>query len=1032
MTKKKSRPPSPNERRIIEFLQYVNAWDTVPKIQRQSWDDFIETLKKPDTYPDVHGKTANDTAKKEGPGISFAVYNSRQARRNNGNVTGMRGMLLDLEEYQQSGKHPSRAWIKAVLAGTVYFVYSTNQHTPDRPRYRVVIYFSREVTVEEYLHLYDYFAARFAGVLDHVSKGLSTMAFLPRVPESRREYFEWFEGKGEFLDPRPLIMEAEQSSQSGVESNKGKATGYSYDDSNIIAVAIETLRITPYIKHLIKTGDASAFPGRDRSAMVATVVRSLLRYNKGISDETIAGVLFNSAYGISQRHYEKNRGPAWLRQDIARIRSLAQKWLIEDIDPYYREPHPLPLEEAKRRLKKEVTLFFQGHYSCLGIKASAGLGKTHAVLACIAQRQAGQGLVEIYVPTHKLAQEVATKLKQLAPQLAIQVIAGRSHREKKNAPTLCARAELAARLSQQGLSVYSKLCNDGKTRCPFFSSCRYLAQFNANTDVRILTHSYLPLPRGLVDDRQPDYVVIDESFFKVLLDIETYDWNDLRKSALPDDLKAALHEGLSQGLPLFQVLTQRFDDLTAYLNKVQASLRTKGRGSTLCSAQEVKPDMSDSDIQRLLRGHRRYTFENKLLSALLKEYQTLPSLGASPERCDQSFTVRTNGRKGFAICLRKSLKGRFTFKKDGEERRVPILCIDADLHEAINCVFLQDLQIKSIEVKRNVRVVQCSSTRNSKLRFTLTAETMEEVRIHRHNTLAIVRQYYQRANGRGVLVVFYKNLGDAKRIKTRKLKNKGFASVGNKIYDIESLHFGALRGVDKFKDFEFCIVIGRHQLPVAALENMAAALWWDQSVPLKLPGEFVEERRGYCMRNQTRCGVWVSVHPDPQVQALQEILREGETLQALDRLRLIHTPTPKTVVILSNLPLPLVVDQLISYRNPPNTAKSNKIEQLIDGYPDGVIPLAPELLWERHAELFGSYENAKQIVSRFKNKHFSGQGASQHYLYMDRLFGLVKYKLAKAGRGQPKSCLAETHLSAHQIADRLRHLHGTAVTVIKP
>jgi hypothetical protein len=43
-----------------------------------------------------------------------------------------------------------------------------------------------------------------------------------------------------------------------------------------------------------------------------------------------------------------------------------------------------------------------------------------------------------------------------------------------------------------------------------------------------------------------------------------------------------------------------------------------------------------------------------------------------------------------------------------------------------------------------------------------------------------------------------------------------------------------------------------------------------------------------------------------------EQIREAEMLQAIDRLRLIHSQRKKTVIILCNIPLDLPVDELVT------------------------------------------------------------------------------------------------------------------------
>ncbi len=79
-----------------------------------------------------------------------------------------------------------------------------------------------------------------------------------------------------------------------------------------------------------------------------------------------------------------------------------------------------------------------------------------------------------------------------------------------------------------------------------------------------------------------------------------------------------------------------------------------------------------------------------------------------------------------------------------------------------------------------------------------------------------------------------------------------------------------------------------------AVEGMARAIWADDPAPLTLPGEYVEEPRGYRMRDGRLTGVVAHVHPDPRVQRVLELKRERETGQAIDRLRLIHRTKPQT------------------------------------------------------------------------------------------------------------------------------------------
>src|SRR5215470_12050502 len=99
------------------------------------------------------------------------------------------------------------------------------------------------------------------------------------------------------------------------------------------------------------------------------------------------------------------------------------------------------------------------------------------------------------------------------------------------------------------------------------------------------------------------------------------------------------------------------------------------------------------------------------------------------------------------------------------------------------------------------------------------------------------------------------------------------------------------------------------------------AIWYDTKEPIRCiaagpKGEvdYPKRLRSYTMRDNSRREVRVKVHPDRRVQAVIEQIREAEMLQAIDRLRLIHSPRKKTVVILCNIPLDIPVDALVTWR----------------------------------------------------------------------------------------------------------------------
>ena len=104
------------------------------------------------------------------------------------------------------------------------------------------------------------------------------------------------------------------------------------------------------------------------------------------------------------------------------------------------------------------------------------------------------------------------------------------------------------------------------------------------------------------------------------------------------------------------------------------------------------------------------------------------------------------------------------------------------------------------------------------------------------------------------------------------------------------------------------------------------------------------------MREGSERRVTGRIHPDRRVQAVVEQVREAEMVQAVDRLRLIHSPREKTVVILCNIPLDLPVDELVTWRELAGDDRLEEAPALCEENGWDALPLAPEKLSELTAQ----------------------------------------------------------------------------------
>src|SRR6266481_4793903 len=104
----------------------------------------------------------------------------------------------------------------------------------------------------------------------------------------------------------------------------------------------------------------------------------------------------------------------------------------------------------------------------------------------------------------------------------------------------------------------------------------------------------------------------------------------------------------------------------------------------------------------------------------------------------------------------------------------------------------------------------------------------------------------------------------------------------------------------------------------------------------------------------------VSVHPDPRVQAVIEQTREAEMLQAIDRLRLIHTEKRKTVYILCSVPLDIPVDELVTWKQLIGDRRLSDALADCDAKGWDALPLAPRALSRLFPQLWGTPKAAER------------------------------------------------------------------------
>ena len=160
-----------------------------------------------------------------------------------------------------------------------------------------------------------------------------------------------------------------------------------------------------------------------------------------------------------------------------------------------------------------------------------------------------------------------------------------------------------------------------------------------------------------------------------------------------------------------------------------------------------------------------------------------------------------------------------------------MLLLDADHDPLIGAATLPTNRRTAILPAINAEVIQVRDTACSKNKL-LNSPTI------RAQVLALAR--HEAAQGRRVLIGTYKPVADLLRADLADAPEP----------KIHVAHFGAIRGLDGWKDFDTVIVAGREQPPPLAVENMARCLFGADPEPLLLTGEYVPQMRGHRMQGR--------------------------------------------------------------------------------------------------------------------------------------------------------------------------------------
>ncbi|TPK88283.1 hypothetical protein [Mesorhizobium sp. B2-4-17] len=556
------------------------------------------------------------------------------------------------------------------------------------------------------------------------------------------------------------------------------------------------------------------------------------------------------------------------------------------------------------------------------VAGAAGLGKSTMLLELLADLfrvSTARGDVKRRVfylcPTIELCEELALKYRAMGGRSI--VIRGRTHglaKDPDNTPCLKPRdVETAA---SAGLYIQSSLCKryDEETKalhlCEHYENgCRYYAQADESADLVFMTHDMAMVTLDEELSGKADLLIIDESILSKLTSMGGgIAFDDMLHSKHLTRLHAALTADPIadpiQTLIAMGITWQDLRDEQVAMEESDKAARSNVAYPGIDSAKltknaaAFKKERSKATTIRMLRN-----LKNEMKAGRADDTR---SFTYAPE-VKVAATDKSPAHTTKLVFLQHRPKVKL-LRQD-----LPVLMLDATGDVRLMAYSFPGIEAVTIEAERNAYVMQTTGNSGAmgKIGNTATDKYREEV-------AHAAREMTDKRGPRGLVVATKESL----ELGLQRMLPEG----------VDVIYFGNLRGIDKYKDRDWVLIAARMQIRAAEAERYAKALAYDGMEALSCPGHYTEALIGYDLADyEDRQGIHAVRHIDPLAEAIRRQFTEAESVQAIDRLRLVFRgysgdlasqsaqwlrPGPSAFIcILSEVPLPgIIVDELAPYK----------------------------------------------------------------------------------------------------------------------
>ena len=618
----------------------------------------------------------------------------------------------------------------------------------------------------------------------------------------------------------------------------------------------------------------------------------------------------------------------------------AKYWAIkQDLVPLYHEIPKDSLEDANRKMQESANSWYE-HLIRFQIlktqglpskfppevhiqKTTTGTGKSRLIRRTVVQfineirAKEDNQTIAIVVPRHNLAEEYLEKFRQIneADHLRIEIYRGREQQDPE-APEekMCRRFEEALAIGKNGLSVEENLCKKGKTTCEFYNICGYRKQRKKIADIWLATQPllYFKIPKCFGDLTG---VVIDEDPFNSCF--RGFDGKGSNLSCDSLQLPPVNENMTDEAADTNEVLSKiarvckenddgflKIDELNHLpINQIKEAIKT----TLKCQLElGITPAASkEKIIEAAFRIGRHNGILMKirvLLNLILDEIEPLESSNVYIP------AVRIENVETEAGLV-KTIKLRWT-KKIHQSWQVPTLIASGTINPNLTQHLFPNISdITTVDVKSSHTIVrQIIDAAHSKTAL------CDDSRTQLKSILQYIEVRAAESKTRCLIVA-------------QKEVIERICEYSNLPRNVVTPHFNNLSGLDEWGDIDRQIIIGRPEATPIEVELRAEALgkinvehltdgYLRKPAALTMADGSIGPEV-YVKQGQRENLKGTPYHPNSLAEDIRAHITNGELLQALGRGRAIRrtAENPLEIDILTNIPLPIGVDQVAKFKD---------------------------------------------------------------------------------------------------------------------